>query len=87
MPNKVFCKKMNQELDGLEKPPFPGHLGEKIYKNISQEAWNMWFSLQTKIVNEYQLDMHEPEARNFVLKNMENFFFSSTQKDDDKKLD
>ncbi len=42
MPRMVMCVKLGRELPGLEKPPFPGALGQRIYENISQQAWDMW---------------------------------------------
>lgn len=81
----VQCKKLNQELEGLEKPPFPGALGQKIYENISKRAWDNWFSLQTQLINEYHLDMQLEESRDFMLKNMENYFFKSREKEADEK--
>ncbi len=85
MTRMVQCKKLNQELEGLEKPPFPGPLGEKIYDNISKEAWGNWFTLQTQLINEYHLDLHLEDSRDFLLKNMENYFFKTVKKDTDEK--
>ncbi len=55
---KVHCKKLGKELPGLEKPPFPGEMGEKIYNSISKEAWDSWANdMQVKVLNEYRLNM------------------------------
>lgn len=85
MTRMVQCKKLNQELEGLEKPPFPGSLGERIYENISKKAWGNWFTLQTQLINEYRLDMHKVESRDFMLKNMENYFFKVARKETAEK--
>ncbi len=85
MTRMVHCKKLDKELEGLEKPPFPGSLGEKIYENVSKEAWDNWFTLQSQLINEYHMDMHLTESREFMLKNMENYFFKSANKDTDEK--
>jgi Fe-S cluster biosynthesis and repair protein YggX len=54
----VKCKKLGKELPGLEKPPFSGEIGQKIYENISKEAWRMWKEeMQIKVINEYRLNM------------------------------
>lgn len=54
----VKCLKLNKELPGLEKPPFPGEIGQKIYDRISLEAWKMWRDdMQIKVLNEYRLNM------------------------------
>lgn len=75
MSRKVFCQKFHQELDGLERQPYPGELGERIYNNISKEAWNQWRVHQTMLINEYRLSLIEPKAREFLEKEMESFLF------------
>ncbi|MGB1990331.1 MAG: oxidative damage protection protein, partial [Cycloclasticus pugetii] len=60
----------------LEKPPFPGELGEKIVQNISKEAWQMWLAQQTMLINENRLTPFEPEARALLKAEMEKFLFS-----------
>ena len=61
--NTMYCQKLKREADALEKPPFPGELGEKIVQNISKEAWQMWLAQQTMLINENRLTPFEPEAR------------------------
>ena len=50
----VFCKKLQRELPGLETPPWPGELGQRIYDNISADAWKMWEERMKMILNEYR---------------------------------
>lgn len=75
MSRVVFCSKLQKESEGLTKAPFPGELGQKIFDNISKEAWGMWLSHQTMLINEYRLSMIEPKAREFLKEEMEKFFF------------
>lgn len=82
MPRMVQCVKFGRELPGLEKPPFPGELGQRIYDNVSQEAWDMWPGQSTIIINHYSLSMADPEARKLLRREMEDFFFG----DDARKL-
>ena len=54
----VFCKKFGKELPGLEKPPFGGDVGTKIFELISADAWKMWKEdMQIKVINEYRLNL------------------------------
>lgn len=70
----VQCLKLNKQLPGLQKPPFPGPLGKKIYENISAEAWSMWREdMQIKVLNEYRLSMSDPAAHQVLLKQMKLF--------------
>lgn len=75
MSRKVNCVKLNKEADGLATLTYPGELGERIYKEVSQEAWQMWLSHQTMLINEYRLTPIEPKARQFLEEEMEKFFF------------
>lgn len=71
----IFCTKLQQESPGLSKAPFPGPLGEKIYQEISQTAWNMWLSHQTMLINEYRLNLIDPKSREFLQQEMKKYFF------------
>ena len=71
----VFCKKLQREAPGLETPPWPGELGQRIYDNISAEAWKMWEERMKMILNEYRLMPWQKEAQDLVAKHMEDFFF------------
>lgn len=75
MTRMVHCKKLNQELPGLPQPPYPGALGQKIFENISQQAWQQWLSQQTMLINEYRLSMVDPKAQSFLREEMEKFLF------------
>jgi Fe-S cluster biosynthesis and repair protein YggX len=74
----VQCAKLGRELPGLESPPFPGEIGEKIYNNISQEAWTMWKDHQVLLINHNGLMMADPRARKFLREEMMAFLFEDT---------
>lgn len=75
MGKKIHCAKLGQEGEALDKPPYPGELGKRIHENISKEAWQMWVQQQTMLINEYRLTPADPKARQFLEREMENFFF------------
>ncbi len=75
MSRKVHCVKLQQEADALDRPPYPGELGQRIYENVSKQAWSMWIQQQTMLINEYRLTPADPKARAFLEREMENFFF------------
>jgi len=74
----VQCKKLGKELPGLETPPLKNPLGERIYNEISLEAWKLWLKHSTMIINEYRLKPHESEAQKTLLEHMEKFFFGES---------
>ncbi len=75
MPRIVYCQKLHRELPGLDKPPFPGELGQRIYEGISKQAYDMWPAQQVLIINHYGLNMADPESRKILREQMEDFFF------------
>ncbi|MDF1645458.1 MAG: oxidative damage protection protein [Legionellaceae bacterium] len=78
MTKTVACQKLNQTLDALESPPFPGPLGTRIHEHISQKAWNAWLTHQTMLINEYRLSLIDPKARAFLQEEMEKYFFGES---------
>lgn len=75
MSRTVFCIKLEREADGLQMPPYPGELGQRIFEHVSKEAWQMWLQHQTMLINEYRLTPIEPKNREFLEQEMEKFFF------------
>ena len=75
MSRTVNCVLLGKEAEGLDYAPYPGELGQKIYDSVSKEAWQRWVAHQTMLINEYRLTPIEPEARSFLEKEMEKYFF------------
>jgi len=71
----VKCVKFGQELPGLDEPPWPGELGQRIYDNVSEQAWNLWLERLKMILNEYRLHPATKEAQEIIADQMEKFFF------------
>ncbi len=75
MTRMVKCVLLGSEAEGLEYAPYPGELGQRIWENVSKEAWQRWLAHQTMLINEYRLTPIEPEARKFLETEMEKFLF------------
>jgi len=75
MARMVNCVILEREAEGLDFAPYPGELGQRIYDSVSKEAWQRWLAHQTMLINEYRLTPIEPEARQFLVAEMEKFFF------------
>ena len=73
MSRTVMCRKYQQELKGLDAPPYPGPRGEEIYEKVSKKAWGEWLKLQTMLINEKRLNVRLPEARTYLNEQMEKF--------------
>ena len=79
-PNKtgrrVFCVKFQKEMYGLDETPFDNHpLGQRIFDNVSKEAWKLWLEQMKMIMNEYRLNLGTKEAQEFLMTQMESYFF------------
>ncbi len=71
----VNCVMLKKELPGLDEPPWAGDLGQRIYDNVSQQAWDSWLDHLRMLINEYRLVPSTKEAQDFIAKQMEQFFF------------
>jgi Fe-S cluster biosynthesis and repair protein YggX len=71
----VKCVKFQKDLPGLESPPWPGPLGQRVFENVSAQAWKLWEERQKMILNEYRLMPWQKEAQDLIAAQMEDFFF------------
>ncbi|GAB1232387.1 oxidative damage protection protein [Ferrigenium sp. UT5] len=77
MTRMVQCVKLGREAEGLERQPYPGALGQRIFNSVSKEAWQGWIKFQTMLVNENRLNLADAKARQFLAQQMENYFFGA----------
>ena len=77
MARTVQCVYLKKEAEGLTFAPYPGELGKRIYDNVSKEAFEMWKKHQTMLVNENRLNLADQRARQYLARQMENFFFGA----------
>ncbi len=75
MTRMIQCALLGVEAEGLDYPPYPGELGQRIFDGVSKQAWQQWLAHQTMLINEYRLTPIEPKAREFLEKEMEKYFF------------
>ena len=71
----INCLKLKKESEALDYQPYPGDVGIKIMENISAEAWKMWMTHQTMLINEMRLTPVDPKSRKFLEEEMEKFLF------------
>ncbi len=75
MARMVECKKLGKQAEGMRYKPFDNELGQRIYDNISQEAWKLWLEHSKMIVNEYRVDLASPKGQAILLDEAEKYFF------------
>jgi Fe-S cluster biosynthesis and repair protein YggX len=71
----VKCVKFQKELPGLDEPPFNNALGQRIYENVSKDAWKLWLEHLKMIVNEYRLNLIDRDSQRVIQQQMEEYFF------------
>ncbi|MEM7254954.1 MAG: oxidative damage protection protein [Pseudomonadota bacterium] len=75
MAKTVQCVVLNEMAEGLEYPPIPGELGERIFENVSAEGWKQWLERLQMIINENQLNTSDPDSIDMLEQHMLGFFF------------
>ena len=77
----LYCIKLNKELEGLERAPYPGELGKKILRSVSKEGCQMWLYHQTMLIYENNLNLFEESSQKYLKDQMEKYFFSDDDLD------
>ena len=76
----VKCVKFGKEMPGLDRAPWAGELGKKVFENVSKEAWKMWIEYSKMLMNEYRLNPMDPQSHKIMEEQMEQFFFGEGAK-------
>jgi len=75
MTRTVNCIKLGHDAEGLDRVPYPGDLGKRVFENVSKPAWADWLKHQTMLINENRLSPMDPKARKFLEEQMDQYFF------------
>jgi Fe-S cluster biosynthesis and repair protein YggX len=75
MSRTVHCIKLGIDAEGLDRPPLPGPMGQRIFESVSKQAWQEWIAHQTRLINEYRLVLADAQARKYLAGEMERYFF------------
>ncbi|MDP9142426.1 MAG: oxidative damage protection protein [Pseudomonadota bacterium] len=75
MSRTVHCIRLKTDAEGLDRPPMPGPLGQRLFENVSKQAWQEWVAHQTRLINEQRLVLSDASARKFLSVEMDRYFF------------
>ena len=75
MARTIECVVLKMEAEGLDQPPHPGPLGQRIYENVSKEGWKQWLERLTTIINENQISTADPRSLEVIEQHMLGFLF------------
>jgi Fe-S cluster biosynthesis and repair protein YggX len=76
----VKCVKFAKEMEGLDRVPWKGELGQRIFDNVSKEAWKLWIEHSKMIMNEYRLNPLDPQSQKVMEEQLQEFFFGEGAK-------
>jgi Fe-S cluster biosynthesis and repair protein YggX len=78
----VTCARCGQTREGFERAPFPGAIGARVVESICRNCWGDWLKQQTMLINHYGLNVMDPQARQFLTRNMQAFLFKTGAESD-----
>ncbi|HET8649512.1 MAG TPA: oxidative damage protection protein [Gemmatimonadales bacterium] len=71
----LHCTRCGQDREAMAFQPFPNELGQRVYAEICGICWGEWLRYQQQLINHYGLDLRDPKAKEFLLRNMNEFLF------------
>jgi Fe-S cluster biosynthesis and repair protein YggX len=87
----VQCVKLHKAAPGIDADDIQGQvalemieslggqeLRQRIYTQVSWEAWELWKGRLTMLMNEYRLNMMDPQVDAFIRQQREDFFFAAS---------
>jgi Fe-S cluster biosynthesis and repair protein YggX len=71
----VKCVKFGREMPGLDRIPWKGEIGKRVFENVSKDAWKLWLEHSKMIMNEFRLNPLDSNSQKIMEEQMEAFFF------------
>jgi len=69
----VTCVHCNQTREGITGYAYGGKLEAEIKSKICNVCWKEWKAMSIKVINEYRLDLNDPNANNMLIQQMRAF--------------
>jgi Fe-S cluster biosynthesis and repair protein YggX len=57
--------------------PFPNEQGRRVFEQVCSVCWAEWLKTQQQLINHYGLNLRDAQAKEFLMKNMEQFLFGA----------
>ncbi len=67
------CRRCGRPNPRMEEAPFLNDLGKRIHETICQPCWREWFAMSIKVINEYRLNLLNPEHNRIYETHMKEF--------------
>jgi Fe-S cluster biosynthesis and repair protein YggX len=75
MAKMVDCIKLGRQAEGMDRAPFKGELGDRLFERVSKEAWKQWLEHSKMLINEYRLDLTSESGQRLWMTECEKYFF------------
>ncbi|MDP3277506.1 MAG: oxidative damage protection protein [Deltaproteobacteria bacterium] len=63
----VECRKLKESLPAMKRAPYRNELGQKLFNEVSQKAWDQWLKDSVKLINTYRVDLGIASGQKFML--------------------
>ncbi|MBK8002941.1 MAG: oxidative damage protection protein [Gemmatimonadetes bacterium] len=77
----VTCVRCGQTREQMAFRPFQNELGLRVFEQICGACWAEWLKLQQQLINHYALNVRDPQAKQFLFQQMEQFLFAKGSSD------
>ena len=59
----IQCSRCGTTAEPLPLPPLPNATGREVQERVCPACWKEWLSVQVMLINEYRLNLIDPQAR------------------------
>ncbi len=70
---RITCSRCGRDGEAMAAPPMPTALGAELQQRVCPDCWREWLRTQVMLINEYRLNLVEPEARKALEGQMRTF--------------
>jgi Fe-S cluster biosynthesis and repair protein YggX len=59
----ITCCRCGVSAEPLPQPPLPTAVGSEVHARVCPSCWKEWLGVQVMLINEYRLNLIDPQAR------------------------
>jgi Fe-S cluster biosynthesis and repair protein YggX len=72
---EITCSRCGQKKEAVQNTAFyRGEIREKLRAHACQDCWGDWIKMQIMLINEYRLNLMDPQTDEFLNKQILTFF-------------
>ncbi len=70
---EITCSRCGRTAQRMEQPPLPTAAGREVQEHVCQACWQDWLRAQVMLINEYRLNLVDPQVRTQLEAEMRRF--------------